>query len=420
VLDQFKTGRRPYQILFHPDGKSYFVSSWADASVYSYHTDTGEELTRIRVAPHPTGMVLSDRRIPDEPTAPALRLFVAAANTNDVFVIGVSASKQMQQIDTLNIGFAPGLPAGMTPSALALSADQTQLYVACANVNAVAVADISALRSRLAGFVSTGAYPSSVRALSGNRIAVTNAHSDLVTVTPTTSLSTLTDQAVELVAYDPTEPAPKAPPVENVILVTFDAPIGRNFARLAKGFGTATSFYPSAPGAEGLDWMLSGVPSDFAQRMRGNTFAANDPANLAPAGTILTNARQAGLTTGEFGPAMPQELPAALPRLTLIRLSGPDADRNLGRIAETLSHSPAWTKTVMFVVTETTPLVLISPYTRSAPPPSGMFYTHSSVLRTIELILKLRPITVFDASARPLTDLFSATANPEPFTAEIP
>ncbi len=36
VIDKFKTGRRPYRILFHPEGRSYFVSSWADAAVYQY------------------------------------------------------------------------------------------------------------------------------------------------------------------------------------------------------------------------------------------------------------------------------------------------------------------------------------------------------------------------------------------------
>jgi DNA-binding beta-propeller fold protein YncE len=418
VIQQFKTARRPYQILFHPDGKSFFVSSWADASVVQHNTDTGEELTRTRVAPHPTGMAISDRRIPDEPTAPPLRLFVAAANTNDVFVLGVDGSKIVSQLDVLNVGFGPGMPAGMTPSALALSADQTQLFVACSNVNAVAVADISDLRSRLTGFIPTGAYPSSLRTI-GNRLVATNAHSGSATVLPlTVSLATVTDQAIDLVAYDPAETAPKAPPVENVILVTFDANIGSNFAKLAKGFGTAINFYPNAPRAEGVDWALSGLPSDFVQRMRGNAITANDPANLPPVGTLLLNARQAGLTTGEFGPAMPQQLPAALPRFTLIRLNGTDADRNLGRVAETLSKSGVWTKTVMIVLAENSPLLLVSPYTRTAPTPTGMFYNHSSVLRTIELILKLRPLTVFDASARPLTDLFSATANTEPFNAE--
>src|ERR1017187_4854326 len=30
VTGAFKTGRRPYRILFHPDGKSFFVTHWAD------------------------------------------------------------------------------------------------------------------------------------------------------------------------------------------------------------------------------------------------------------------------------------------------------------------------------------------------------------------------------------------------------
>ena len=39
----YKTGRRPYRILFHPDGKSSFVSSWADGTVYLHETRTGLE-----------------------------------------------------------------------------------------------------------------------------------------------------------------------------------------------------------------------------------------------------------------------------------------------------------------------------------------------------------------------------------------
>jgi DNA-binding beta-propeller fold protein YncE len=411
VIERHKSGRRPYQILFHPDGRSYFVSSWADASVYQYRTTTGEEIGRIRVAPHPTAMVLSDRKLPEDETAPPLRLFVAAANTNNVFVIGVDRNDTMKQADVLNIGFSPGQPAGMTPTALALSKDQTRLFVVCSNVNAIAVADIAESRSRLAGFVPVGAYPTSVRLLSDSRLAITNAHSDTLSVVPPVTdaaLATLTDQAVDLIAYDPTETAPPAPPVDNVIYVATDAR-GVNFNRLSKEFTSVTHFVPNAPGAEGLLWSLAGTPSDFAQRLRRKTFAATDPANQPPAGTLLSNARQAGLTTGEFGPALPDALPATLPRLTVVRLAGADADRMLGQIADTLSKSAMWNKTAIFVVGETAPLLVISPYSRRPAPTSGMFYNDSSVLRTMEIILKLRPMTIFDASSRPLTDVFSRT-----------
>src|SRR5262249_32817573 len=33
---EIKTGRRPYRILFHPDGQSLFVTHWADGSMGHY------------------------------------------------------------------------------------------------------------------------------------------------------------------------------------------------------------------------------------------------------------------------------------------------------------------------------------------------------------------------------------------------
>ena len=47
-------------------------------------------------------------------------------------------------------------------------------------------------------------------------------------------------------------------------------------------------------------------------------------------------------------------------------------------------------------------------------------YNTTSMLRTMELILGLRPMTHFDAGARPMTGAFQATADPTPYTAEKP
>ena len=47
-------------------------------------------------------------------------------------------------------------------------------------------------------------------------------------------------------------------------------------------------------------------------------------------------------------------------------------------------------------------------------------YNQSSVLRTMELILGMRPMTHFDAAARPLTAAFADTPNNAPYTAEKP
>ncbi|MCS7026825.1 MAG: beta-propeller fold lactonase family protein [Bryobacteraceae bacterium] len=178
VIERFKTGRRPYRILFHPDGQSFFVSSWADGSVFHHKTTDGSILQRVRLAPHTTDLAYSRRKplVPEGAEAPSYehRLFVTAGNTNRVYVIGVSESKDLRLVESINLAFSPRQPLGMTPSALALNRDETQLYVACSDANAVAVVDVSEARSQVLGFIPTGWYPTDVRALPSDRLAILN------------------------------------------------------------------------------------------------------------------------------------------------------------------------------------------------------------------------------------------------------
>ncbi len=177
IIERIRTGRRPYRILFHPDGQSFFVSSWADAAVFRHKAETGERLATIRVGPHPTDMVWSGRRpTVEEGEKPEwqARLFVAAANTNNVYVIGLNDGGGAQVVETLSVALSPRQPAGMTPSALALNSDQTRLYTVCSDANAVAVADISGPRTSVLGFIPTGWYPTAARVLPGGRVFITN------------------------------------------------------------------------------------------------------------------------------------------------------------------------------------------------------------------------------------------------------
>jgi DNA-binding beta-propeller fold protein YncE len=178
VAGRYKTGRRPYRILFVPDGKSYFVSSWADSTVYLYETRTGLESTRIRLGPHTTDMVLSDRKTSDDDgdqqSAWRYRLFVTSANTNQVFVVSVSNTNVLKLQESLNVAMTARQPAGMTPSGLALSPDQQRLFVACSDANVVAVADISAPHSELEGFIPAGWYPTAARVLADGRVLILN------------------------------------------------------------------------------------------------------------------------------------------------------------------------------------------------------------------------------------------------------
>lgn len=145
LIDRVKTGRRPYRILFHPDGKTFFVSSWTDGSVGHYDTNSGNQLATVRIGPHPTDMVwaggqgdAADGQVPF-----VGRLFVAASNTNSVYTLAFTEGKELRLIETINTAMTPRQPAGMTPSGLALGKNGKHLYVVCSDANVVAVVDIS-------------------------------------------------------------------------------------------------------------------------------------------------------------------------------------------------------------------------------------------------------------------------------------
>ena len=464
-----KSGRRPYRILFHPDGQSYFVSSWADASVYEYSLPSGTEMARARVGAHPTDLVLSNRKIPDEPSTWQHRLFVAAANTNDVFVLGVSESKDLNVLETLNTGFSAVAPAGMTPSGLALNADQTRLYIACSDVNAVAVADISQIRSRLAGFVPTGAYPTAVRVVNGGRLAVLNGHSGNMSVIDAPSDEMLPEYTTKATAATPyresfSDSLPEQrSSIEHVVYILMDGAPGANSAKLAREFVRLDNFHPAGGTlAAALNWAVAAIAPDFtvrlgpsfaAGRLRYSGFEGGEPANQPPAGYLWSNALSAGLTVRNYGlfvdsgvptprvkdpslqgvtnmnyrAADPQaflddlkqfEAPAGvIPNLLMVR---GESDAALGRIVEAISKSKFWPQTAIFVMNPSGPsplLLALSPYThRGAADPTP--YDQVSVLRTIELILNLRPMTVFDFSARSLAAAFVSTPNNAPYLME--
>ena len=154
----------PYSMLLAPDGNSVYISSWTTASVVQYALPGGKELARIPVGAHPTEMVW----------LPHGRLAVACANTNYVFVLAKDRQGKWQPREKLNLAFTPRQPVGMTPSSLSMSRNGQTLYIACSDANAVAVADVSGKESRIIGYIPTGWYPTTVRALRDGRLLVLN------------------------------------------------------------------------------------------------------------------------------------------------------------------------------------------------------------------------------------------------------
>ncbi|SPE41178.1 40-residue YVTN family beta-propeller repeat protein [Candidatus Sulfopaludibacter sp. SbA3] len=176
VTSHFKTGRRPYRILFHPDGKSFFVSHWADGSIGHYDTASGTLIVKVGIGAHPTDIVWRNGASDGAPGEPqwSSRLFVSAANTNSVYTVGMTDAKTLTVIESINLSLTALQPLGMTPSALALSPDNKRLFVVCSDGNVAGVVDVSGTRSRVEGFIPTGWYPTAARVLPSGTLVVLN------------------------------------------------------------------------------------------------------------------------------------------------------------------------------------------------------------------------------------------------------
>ncbi len=132
-----------------------------------------------------------------------------------------------------------------------------------------------------------------------------------------------------------------------------------------------------------------------------------------------------------------------MPRLQIVRLpndhthgSSPgwptplayigDNDLSVGRVVEAISHSKFWPQTAIFVVEDDaqngpdhvdahrTTAYVFSPYTKHGAVDSTMYST-SSMLRTMELILGLKPMSQYDAAAAPMYNSFQATPDLAPY-----
>ena len=104
-----------------------------------------------------------------------------------------------------------------------------------------------------------------------------------------------------------------------------------------------------------------------------------------------------------------------------------DNDYAVGQLVDAVSHSKLWASTAIFIIEDDAqngpdhvdshraPAWVISPYTHRGIVDSTM-YNQAGVLRTMEMILGLRPMTQFDAAARPMFGTFSEQADLRPYS----
>ncbi len=190
VSQQITVGIAPWDVVLSPDGSTAYVSDWggrfskagdltetsagtavvidargvaASGVVSVVNLATGLETTQVATGLHPSDLVLSK----DGST-----LYVANANSDTVTVINPQTKAVRETIlvrpsATLPFGSSSTLPFGTEPGGLALSVDGTNLFVAAAGNNAIAVIELPNAQhtnSVVQGFFPTDWYPGAVAA----------------------------------------------------------------------------------------------------------------------------------------------------------------------------------------------------------------------------------------------------------------
>lgn len=109
-----------------------------------------------------------------------------------------------------------------------------------------------------------------------------------------------------------------------------------------------------------------------------------------------------------------------------------DNDLGVGQLVQILSASAIWPYTAIFVVEDDaqdgadhvdahrSPALVMGPYVKHGGSVVHTHYDQDSVIRTIELILGLSPLSAFDANATPMYDVFTDTPDNTAYTAVQP
>ena len=273
-------------------------------------------------------------------------------------------------------------------------------------------------------------------------------------------------------------------------LTSFGARVTPNEHALATRFGLFDNTYTSGEVSEpGHNWADAAFDTDFVERMWPATYAGRrgddslSPAMVPFNGYIWQDAQSARVSFRDYGEMVDPPVPSLagrydpryvgwnldysdlnrvkewrrefadfihngnVPRLEYIWLPNDHTygrrpgkltpasmvaqnDYALGEIVDTISHSPVWRSSAIFVIeddaqdgpdhvsAQRTIFFLVSPYARG-----GLQHAHYStvsVLSTTELMLGLPPLSTYDGMAVSLRAAFSPVARLAPYTAIAP
>ena len=165
VLKEYATGGYPMDVVYaaSPSHMSkLFVSNERDGNITAVDLASGNTET-IKTGANPVSLLLNKDQT---------KLYVSNSCGDTVSVVD-TASNRVTQTILIRIGDLKGLP-GATPLGSSLSADESTLYVALADANAVAVVDLKA--NKLSGFIPAGWGPTAaIVSPNGSHLFVSNA-----------------------------------------------------------------------------------------------------------------------------------------------------------------------------------------------------------------------------------------------------
>jgi len=151
-------GEFPYGIAVAGNSTVY-VSSVRDREIDVLNFAGGvlTLTTRIPVAGNPERMTLN---------AAQTKLFVVAANSDELIVIHTATNKVLSQVNASApagvLGNGQTVPKGANPNSVTLSPDESTAYVTDGGTNAVAVISLTGKKPVVTGLIPTGWYPNSV------------------------------------------------------------------------------------------------------------------------------------------------------------------------------------------------------------------------------------------------------------------
>jgi YVTN family beta-propeller protein len=266
-------------------------------------------------------------------------------------------------------------------------------------------------------------------------------------------------------------------------LAIYPEPVTPNHHQLARDYVLLDNLYCNGEvSMDGHSWCDAAMCTDYKQRAwmcsysRHGILPGNEEMEAPAAGFFWDLCRRNGLTFRNYGEGAGRvpsanrgrwpggrdmdrvkawiddlragEKKGTLPAFTIMSLGEdhttgtkphtftPDAcvasnDLGLGRIIDAASRSRFWPEMAIFVIEDDaqngpdhvdahrTVGLVISPWCKRGVVDSTMYST-ASMVRTMELILGLPPMTQYDAGATPMFNAFAAVATPTPYTAIVP